>query len=158
MLVDGRVLRAFVAIVPLALNACTTTPQAVAVNPTKIGKSALCRSFVTTQDEAFRQLLFSELSSRSITPMQCGDMVMKENQALAAAAVIAVGVTAVAVCANNSCGGGGYVPPKSYNRYGAEWDMFYNQYGQQVWACRDTSNGQFTYDYRCAGSAKYDHW
>ncbi|WP_457939815.1 hypothetical protein [Mesorhizobium sp. 10J20-29] len=159
MLFDGRALRAFVLVIAsLSSNACTTTPQAVAANPTKVSKSALCRSFVTTQDNAFRQQLYVELSARSITPMQCGEMVTKENQALAVAAVVAVGVTAAAVCANNDCGGGGYVPPKRYGRYGAEWDMFYNQYGQQVWACRDTANGEFTYEYRCAGSARYDHW
>ena len=152
--IDKRALRALpAAFVSLSLVACTTTPTAISANPTKINELALCRSYTTTNDEAFRSQIYLELSRRSITPFQCGEKVRRENQALAAAAIIAVGAAAVAVCANNDCGGGG-----GGYRTGAEWDLFYNQYGQQVWACRDTSNGQFTYEYRCAGSARYDHW
>ncbi|MGH6859646.1 MAG: hypothetical protein ACRECY_05275 [Phyllobacterium sp.] len=35
--------------------------------------------------------------------------------------------------------------------------MFYNQYGQLVWACRDIATGQFSYEYTCSGKAKPDY-
>ncbi|HEV2900330.1 MAG TPA: hypothetical protein VGX71_21345 [Pseudaminobacter sp.] len=139
----------------LSLSACTTTQEALTKNPKAVGKAALCRSFVTTNDERFRQELYKELSRRSISAVQCADMVKKQNQAIAAGIAIAAVGTAVAVCANNNCGGGGGYYGGGYYQ-GADWDAFYNQYGQIVWACREISSGRFTYDNNCAGKPMTD--
>jgi hypothetical protein len=85
---------------------------------------------------------------------RCASMVREQNQAIAAGVALAAVGAAVAICANNNCGGGGYTAPTYYQ--GSDWDAFYNQYGQVVWACREIGNGRFTYDYRCAGKPQTD--
>jgi hypothetical protein len=82
-------------------------------------------------------------------------MVKKQNQAIAAGVAIAAVGAAVAVCANNNCGGGaGYYGGGYYQ--GADWDAFYNQYGQIVWACREIASGRFTYYHHCYGRPQTD--
>lgn len=69
--------------------------------------------------------------------------------AVVGAAVIVVGAAAAG---KNSAGGGS----NSYAESGADWDAFYNQYGQLVWACRDIRTGRFTEAANCAGKAQTD--
>ncbi|MEN5298789.1 hypothetical protein ABE530_10600 [Brucella sp. TWI559] len=136
-----------------ALSACTTSKETLRNNPKSVGKAALCRSMVTTNDAEFRQELIIEAIKRGITAQQCVDMVRQQNQAIAAGVAIAAVGTAVAVCANNNCGGEGY----QTQNYGYAWDLIRNQYGQPVYVCRSRSNGQFTYDYHCSGMAMNDY-
>ncbi|MCA0005092.1 hypothetical protein [Mesorhizobium sp. B264B1A] len=108
----------------------------------------------STKDARFQQDLYAELTRRSMTVSQCADMIRKQNQAIAAGiAIVAVGA-AVAVCANNDCGEGGYSRPNYYQ--GADWDEFYNPYPQLVWACRSISTGQFVDYSNCYGKAQTD--
>lgn len=138
----------------LALGACTTSKEALRKNPKSVGKAALCRSMVTTNDAEFRQELILEAIKRGITAQQCVETVRRQNQAIATGVTIAAVGTAVAVCANNNCGGGSsYHPP---HNYGYAWDLIRNQYGTPVYVCRNRYNGQFTYDYQCAGMAMND--
>ncbi|CAI2931903.1 hypothetical protein [Aminobacter niigataensis] len=137
----------------LSLAACTTSQQALNKNPKEVSTSALCRSFVTTNDGQFKQALYVELTSRSVSAVQCVDMVKKQNNAIAAGVAIAAIGAAVAVCANNDCGGGGGYRPSYYQ--GTDWDAFY-RYGQIVWACREVASGQFTYDSNCYGKPQTD--
>ncbi|BBD41018.1 hypothetical protein Amn_pb00090 (plasmid) [Aminobacter sp. Y103A] len=88
--------------------------------------------------------LYVELSSRSVSAPRCVKMVNNQNNAIAAGVAIAAVGAAVAVCANNDCGGGGSYRPIYYQ--GADWDAFYNQYGQIVWVCREVASGRFTLD------------
>jgi len=82
------------------------------------------------------------------------EMVNNQNKAIAAGVAIAAVGAAVAVCANNDCGDGGSYRPSYYQ--GADWDAFYNQYGQIVWACREVASGRFTYDTNCYGKSQTD--
>ena len=136
----------------LILSNCTTSQQAFQANPSAVTTSALCRTLVETQDIQFRQELYSEITKRSVSVAKCEEMVRSQNQAIAAGVAIALVGTAVAVCANNDCSGGGYRNPYQ----GADWDEFYNQYGTLVWACRSIATGQFTYDSDCYGKSKID--
>lgn len=135
----------------LVLSGCTTSREALKKNPKAVSTSQLCRSLAGATDQEFRLDILTELGRRSVTVDQCAEMVRKQNQAIAAtAAIVAVGA-AVAVCANNNCGSGGY---STYQ--GADWDAFYNQYGQVVWACREISSGRFTYNSNCYGKPMSD--
>lgn len=138
----------------LVFASCTTSHQALNKNPASVSTSALCRSLTSTKDVAFQQSLYVELTRRSVSPSQCVEMVTKQNQAIVAGLAVAALGAAVAVCANNDCGGGGGYTP-NYDR-GADWDQFYNQYGQLVWACREIGTGQFTYEYNCSGKIQSD--
>jgi hypothetical protein len=66
-------------------------------------------------------------------------------------AVTVLGVVAVAAAAAKGGGGGGYAES------GSDWDQFYNQYGQLVWACRDIQSGRFTEKSNCAGKLQVDN-
>ncbi|KQZ80898.1 hypothetical protein ASD64_11440 [Mesorhizobium sp. Root157] len=141
------------AFLALSLASCTTSREALNKDPKAITTSALCRSFFSTNDQQFKVDILVELSRRSVSAEQCATMVKQQNQAIAAGVAIAAVGAAVAICANNNCGGGGYTP----NYYqGADWDAFYNQYGQIVWACRAIATGQFTYASNCYGKAQTD--
>lgn len=60
-----------------------------------------------------------------------------------------LGVAAVVGAARNGGGGGGY------SAEGYAWDW---QPGNRQWVCRDRSNGQYAYEYQCAGVPKIDAW
>lgn len=138
----------------LATASCTTSQQTLAKNPSAVSTSALCRTLSSTKDAKFQDDLYAELVRRSVTLVQCADMIRKQNQAIAAGIAIAAVGAAVAVCSNNDCGGGGYGRPNYYQ--GADWDEFYNQYRQLVWACRDIATGQFVDYSNCFGKAQTD--
>jgi hypothetical protein len=146
---------AVVAVVSFALSTagCTTSREALKKDPKAVSTSALCRSWTSATDQEFRLDILQELSRRSVTVEQCGEMVRKQNQAIAAGIALAAVGTAVAVCANNNCGGGGYYRPYHDD---ADWDAFYNQYGQIVWACRSVTTGRFVYESNCYGKAQSD--
>lgn len=134
-------------------TACTTSEKTLASNPASVGAAALCRSYSKTTDAQFQQAILIELYKRSIAPEQCKAIVDRQNKAIAVGiAAVAIGAAAVAVCSKNNCGGGG---GGGYSQ-GSDWDAFYNEYGQIVWACREIATGRFTYEYHCAGKAQTD--
>ena len=118
----GTLLGAFLKIVYLrvlgalliscALSACTTSREAFNANPKSIDKPTLCRTYLQSQDPAFQQDLAKELSRRGVHFYQCPEMVKNQDAAAAALVAVALVGTAVAVCANNNCGGG--YPTRSY--------------------------------------------
>ncbi|AAL44648.1 hypothetical protein F3P66_18760 [Agrobacterium fabrum] len=95
-----------------ALSACTTSREAFNANPKSIDKPTLCRTYLQSQDPAFQQDLAKELSRRGVQFYQCPEMVRNQDAAAAALVAVALVGTAVAVCANNNCGGG--YPTRSY--------------------------------------------
>lgn len=154
MFSNQKVRAVLLAAISTSLSACTTSQEALHKNPKAVSKAALCRSYVTTNDHQFRQQLHDEMLRRSISATECSDIVKKQNQAIAVGVALAAVGAAVAVCANNNCGGGGY-SGRTYNGE-ADWDQFYNAYGQLVWACREVASGRFTYEYNCYGKAQTD--
>ncbi|SEH78648.1 hypothetical protein SAMN05216228_1008107 [Rhizobium tibeticum] len=100
--------------ISLALASCTTTQAEFSKKPEAVSKAALCRTLMETKDQAFYQSLLGELARRKIDPLECYQMVQQQNQAAAALVALAVVGTAVAVCANNNCGGGNYYSPSRY--------------------------------------------
>ncbi|NKK03701.1 hypothetical protein GFL80_14155 [Rhizobium leguminosarum bv. viciae] len=99
--------------IALALASCTTTQADFYKKPEAVSKAALCRALVETQDAGFYHGLLGEVARRGIDPQECYKMVQQQNQAAVGLAAIALIGTAVAVCANNNCGGG-YAPSRRY--------------------------------------------
>ncbi|MGH6860038.1 MAG: hypothetical protein ACRECY_07275 [Phyllobacterium sp.] len=134
-------------------SGCTTSSESFYKDKTKGDKTSICRAYLKTQDPAFRQDIEVELTRRGVSAFDCAAIVKAQNTAIAAGVAVAlVGAVAVA-CANSSggCrGGGGYSA-------GSDWDEFYNQYGQLVWACRDIGTGRFTYQYAWSGLPQTDY-
>ena len=108
---------AFAASISFALTSCTTTQADFKKNPKAVSKGVLCRTLVESPDPYFRHEIATELGRRKIDPNTCPAMVQLQNQAAAALVAVAVVGTAVAVCANNNCGGGSYYSPPSYRTY-----------------------------------------
>lgn len=93
-----------------ALGACTTSQDAFRSNPKSIDQVTLCRTYLKSTDPVFQQDLAKELSRRNVPFYQCPELVQRQEAAAAAILAVALVGTAVAVCANNNCGGGGYAP------------------------------------------------
>ncbi|MHA4734395.1 hypothetical protein [Ensifer adhaerens] len=119
--------------VAFTLSSCTTTQTEFRKDPARVSKSALCRTFITNTDLAFAQELTGELARRRIDPIECMNMVQQENQAAAAVVAVALVGTAIAVCANNDCGGGYYpTPPYPGNcQYSWQRDAAGNRCGKR---------------------------
>lgn len=134
-------------------SGCTTSSKEFYKNPSKPESISLCRTFLESKDKTFKSDIERELARRGVDTRQCKPAVDQENAKIAAGIVVAAAVVGVAaVCANNGgCGGGG----GGYSN-AADWDQFYSQYGQLVWACREIYTGRFTYESNCYGLPKND--
>jgi hypothetical protein len=103
--------RALVALaISCALCGCTTSREAFHANPKSIDKPTLCRTYLESPDPVFQLEVLGELSKRGVQAFDCPRMVQQQDQVAAALVAVALVGTAVAVCANNNCGGGGYAP------------------------------------------------
>lgn len=103
-----------VAVLSFALASCATSQAEFRKNPARVSKANLCRTFIDTRDQAYILELTAELARRKIDPLECHAMVQQQNQAAAALVAVAIVGTAVAVCANNNCGGPTYPSYRSY--------------------------------------------
>lgn len=102
-------------VISVALAGCTTTQAEFSKKPAAVSKAALCKTVLETQDPVFQQQLLTELNRRQISVPDCQQMVIQQRQAAAALVAVALVGTAVAVCANNNCGGGSsYTPAPRY--------------------------------------------
>lgn len=95
-----------------ALSACTTSREAFNANPKSIDKPTLCRTYLQSQDPVFQQDILKELNRRGVQAFDCPQMVQNQDAAATALVAVALVGTAVAVCANNNCGGG--YPTRQY--------------------------------------------
>lgn len=115
--------------ISLALASCTTTQADFSKKPSAVSKAALCKTATETKDPAFQFQLVSELNRRGINMLECEQMVAQQRQAAAALVAVALVGTAVAVCANNNCGGGYY--PLSYYQGNCRYDWQYDAAGNR---------------------------
>lgn len=133
-------------VVAVCSAGCKTTPDNFYANRAAEDETSLCRAYLKTNNFTFQRDLATKLLQRGIDPAACKGMVRSQDAALALG-ILAVGVTTVAAAsaansgASNSWGGSG----TAY----ADWDEFYNEYGQLTWRCREIWTGQFTEDQHC---------
>lgn len=120
-----------VALLSFAVASCATSQTEFRKNPAKVSKANLCRTFIESRDQAYLMDLTAELARRGINPLECQAMVQQQNQAAAAIVALAIVGTAVAVCANNNCGGPAYQP--SYRRYpgNCQYEWQYDSRGRR---------------------------
>jgi len=133
------------------LVGCSTTSETFYKNPKKVGDTSLCRTYLETKDYDFKRDIRRELSSRAILASSCAQRVRKQNNQIAAGVAVAAVGAAVIYCTRGgrSCGGGG--------SYGADWDQFYNDRYQLVWACREIQTGRFTEVENCSNKYQTDN-
>lgn len=114
----------------LALASCTTTPAQFDKNPKAVDKASLCRAYLESYDDGFRQRIALELARRGVPGYDCPRIVQAQNQAAAALVAVALVGTAVAVCANNNCGGRYYRPAPVY-RGNCQYSWQYDSLGRR---------------------------
>lgn len=124
---------AFISLLGVATASCTTTRESFNANPKAVDRPTLCRTFLKTPDPNFIQDLIKEMQRRGLNPYECPSIVQKQDAAAGALIAVALVGTAVAVCANNNCGGG-YAPPRQYRgncQYNWQYDAAGNRCGQR---------------------------
>jgi len=127
------------AMLALTLASCTTTPAQFDKNPKAVDRASLCRTYLESYDQSFRERIAVELASRGVPAYECPRIVQAQNQAVAALAAVALVGTAVAVCANNNCGGGYYRPAPVYQgncQYAWQYDSLGRQCGGRAASAR----------------------
>ncbi|MBP1862122.1 hypothetical protein [Rhizobium herbae] len=113
---------AFALGISAVLSGCSTTQAEFQRNPKGVSKAVLCRTFLSTTDQQFIYELTGELAKRHIDPLECVAIVQQQNQAAAALVAVALVGTAVAVCANNNCGGPSYPTYRGNCQYDWQYD------------------------------------
>jgi hypothetical protein len=114
------------------LSGCSTTQTQFQKNPKGVSKGVLCRTFLESGDPYFRKELETEMVHRGVNPYECPAMVQQQNQAAAAIVAVALIGTAVAVCANNDCGGDSSYPSYRGNcQYDSQYDAAGNRCGRR---------------------------
>lgn len=149
---------ALVLVIAAMLSGCAISPQQFAAQRETLRPDELCKgraSAVQSGDYQFRSDIDGELYRRGLGPSQCPAIMEEASRKAAAAAAIILGGLAVVAIAKSS-GGGGYPYQPISQDYDWEWDQFYDQNYQLVWACRGRQTGQFAFLDRCAYKWKSD--
>ena len=130
----------------ILITGCTSSGN-TSRDPAGENTTTLCRDVSAHPDANYRARVANILAKRGADAAKCNAIIAADN-AMAAG----IALTAVAVAAAHS-GGGGYYGGRPY---GVVWDQFYNQYYQLIWRCRDMATGRFVEDYYCAGKVMTD--
>lgn len=141
------------------LAGCASSPKHFAKHKESLTNLDVCRTWKSAasgRNADFLANVAAEADRRGLTAEQCADEIRKGNDAVTAAVVI-LGVAAAVAAVAAGSRGGGY--PNSYaptNDHEWDWDQFYTQNYQLVWACRGVQTGEFADAWRCNGKPKTD--
>lgn len=146
--------------VAVALTGCATTPAQFAAQRQRMSNPDVCKAVVDARagnDLTYMSDTYDEARKRGLTVAECEAYVAKARSDLATG-VAAVALIALAVVAASK--GSGTTAGNSYastaTDYQWEWDEFYNDKWQLVWACRGVQTGQFADQSRCQYKLKVD--
>lgn len=150
----GRLVASAVAV---TLTGCAMTPQFFYANKQTLSDSRVCRTWAAAVEaNASVSFIFdvsAEADRRGLSASDCADKVSKENVAAAATVLVILGVAAAAAARR---GGGAAAPVMAQQDYSWEWDEFYDQSRQLVWACRGVQTGEFAATWHCGGKVRSD--
>lgn len=139
----------------IALAGCATTPQQFEQRRYSMSDLEVCnawRDAERSRDPAFIRQTRSEATRRGVSVERCKTLIAERDRAVAGA-VAAVAIIGLAVAASRKGGGGGgsYATPYQAQPVDREWDwdLFQNEHGRQVWACRGVQTGQFAETSQC---------
>lgn len=138
---------------------CASSPKHFAKHKESLTNLDVCRTWKSAangRNADFLANVAAEADRRDLTADQCAEEIRKGNDAVTAAVVVLGVVAAVAAVAAGSRGGGypnSYAPASDHEW---DWDQFYTQSYQLVWACRGVQTGEFADAWRCNGKAKTD--
>jgi hypothetical protein len=140
----------------VALSGCAVSPTSFRNNPSAHSDATVCRALRGNQaraDPTFAYDLTQELGRRGIPFNSCDSLIAKQDATIGIGVLL--GAALIAVAASKGGGGGGYNTAQYDTEW--DWDQFYNQYRQLVWACHGVQTGQFAEAYHCAGKYQTDY-
>lgn len=149
-------------LIGLLLSGCALTPAEFSAKRYEISDTRVCktwRSASNSGDSAFLRVAWDEVSRRGLDREKCQRL--ETDQDVAIGAGILIGLAALAAAKGGSAASGAAVGGSAgygsttYD-YDWEWDQFYNQYRNLVWACRGVQTGQFADPSHCAGKLQTD--
>jgi hypothetical protein len=144
------------AVVAASVAGCAVTHEQFGQRRAGMSDTQVCRTWVAAVragNHSYASDASEEAGRRGVTEQGCVDLIKRQDAAIAAAVVI-LGVAAIAASKAGGGGGSAYAPAQA--EYAWDWDLFYNQYNQLVWACRGIQTGQFADQWRCGGKVKTD--
>lgn len=163
--------RAVCLAVATCLAGCAMTPQRFEQTRLSMTDTAICkalRNAYRADDKLLMDATYTEAyERRSLTVERCRELIDAEAKAAANAAVVLLGIIAIGAIAAGARGGGargvspGIPNASSFNSLATtdfewDWDEFYNEYMQLVWACRGVQTGQFADPSLCQHLVKID--
>lgn len=136
----------------IALAGCAVSPERFRKERYNLSNTQVCRTALSDgvgKDASFATDVWQEVQRRGLTGQDCRALINEQNAGIGVAALLGVAI----IAASRGGGGEGYAP-----NYDTEWDwdQFYNEYRQLVWACRGVQTGQFAETYRCSGKWQTD--
>lgn len=146
----------------LLISGCAISPQFYYANRATLTDHEVCSALLNARtarvDPGFYSDLQNDASNRGYTATDCERYVSENNKKAGVALLLIAGVAVAAKVARSGGGGGGgannFAPGAT--DYAWEWDEFYNQYSQLVWACRGVQSGQFADLSQCQGKVRND--
>ena len=145
----------------LSLVGCAITRERFRSNPGALSNASVCVTLnraIKAKDFSFAYFAREELEKRRIQEKSCNKIIADQDAEIAAATVLMLGTTAIVAASLKNRGGGGdgirgYAPPIDTEW---DWDQFYNDSYQLVWACRGVQTGQFADEGRCYSKFQTD--
>jgi hypothetical protein len=139
-----------------AVGGCAITPRHFEQSREKMTDYQVCKAGSDADksgNASFVGMVGAEWDKRSLTRTGCTALIADEDRK-AALVLAAVLIGAAAIAAAKSGGGS---PSASYaTDLQWDWDLFHDQHGQLVWACRGVQTGQFADVWRCNGLLRSD--
>lgn len=137
----------------LTLAGCAVSPERFRSERYSLSNTQVCRTAISSaaeKDPSFNYDVWQEAQRRGLTGQDCRALINEQNVGIGVAAILGAAI----IAASRGGGGGGYNPAAYDTEW--DWDQFYNEYRQLVWACRGVQTGQFAEAYRCSGKWQTD--
>jgi hypothetical protein len=134
---------------------CAVSSQSFYRSPYSVSNLELCKTIRASEvksNPTFTRDVVRELTARGLTPASCNEIIQAQRLAIAAGIAAGAAIYAAAQNAPAAAGSNTYVA----RDYAWDWDQFYDEHRNLVWACRGIESGQLAESHRCNGRYRSD--
>lgn len=150
----------------VAVTGCATRPERLVGNLYGASDAEVCQAAAEASEwqlQSHRVAVYEEYGRRELSSARCESILAErsQNRAVAGIAILAGALLVAAARRGGGASQSTASQPLAQQSgptvdYEWEWDQFYNQASQPIWACRGVQTGQFANEQRCFGKAKID--
>jgi len=147
------------AVVAAMVAGCATTPEHYRQNKAGLSDLEVCRASraaMNAADWSWHSETMEDMAARGLTAASCVELVAEAEQKAKTVGAIVLGVAALALIASQAKKGRIGGSQATGQDFDWDWDLFYGERMQMVWACRGVQTGQFAEPYRCQHKAQTD--